>query len=235
MIDLIAFDADDTLWHNESLYIDVQDRFAQLTAPYADAERAQQVLHQVEMRNLKHYGYGIKGFTISLVEAAIEVSDGAVPAQTIQALIDVTRDMLTAPVRLIDHTEDTLARLSGVHPLMLLTKGDLFEQENKVARSGIGGYFKTIEIVSDKTPASYAALLARHNVEPSRFLMVGNSMRSDILPVLDLGGLAVYIPYALTWSHENAEVPDSEYNRYFELEHLGLLPALIDRLDGAAR
>lgn len=231
MLDLIAFDADDTLWHNESLYLDVQDRFAQLAAPYAGVEQAKQALHEVEMRNLKHYGYGIKGFTISLIEAAIEVSGGSVPAESIQSLIDLTRDMLVAKVRLIDGVEETLARLSGAHPLMLLTKGDLFEQENKIARSGMGGYFKIIEIVSDKTPGSYQTLLARHDIQPSRFLMVGNSLRSDILPVLDLGGLAVYIPYALTWSHENAEIPDAEHDRYFELEHLGLLPPLIDELE----
>jgi len=123
-----------------------------------------------------------------------------------------------------------VARLAGSHPLMIITKGDLFEQEAKIARSGLRQYFRHVEVVSDKTQDQYAALLARHHIPPSRFLMVGNSMRSDILPVLDLGGLAVYVPYALTWAHENADIPDAEHERYFELEHLGLLPALIDEI-----
>lgn len=230
MLDLIAFDADDTLWHNENLYTGVIDRFAEIVAPFAGPEQAKQTLHDVEMRNLSHYGYGIKAFTLSLIEAAIEVSHSAVPASSIQALIALTRDQLVAHVHLIDGVEDVVRMLAQEHSLIMITKGDLFEQEAKVARSGMRGYFKHVEIVSNKTPEIYAALLARYNVPADRFLMIGNAMRSDILPVLELGGQAVYIPYAGTWAHEHAEPPQVGRERFHEIEHIGLLPALIDEL-----
>lgn len=230
MFQLIAFDADDTLWHNETLYLDVEERFATLLAPYAGAEQAAHVLHEVEVRNLAHYGYGIKGYTISLIEAAVELSRGRIAGDAIQNLIDLTRDMLVAHVQLIDHAEEVVTRLSGQYELMLITKGDLFEQEAKIARSGLRDRFQYVEIVSDKTPETYATLLTRYDIAPSGFLMVGNSMRSDILPVLDLGGQAVYIPYHATWAHEHAESPPSGSAGFHELEHIGLLPALIKRL-----
>lgn len=232
MLELIAFDADDTLWHNETLYIDVEDRFIALLAPYASAEQARQALHQVEMRNLAYYGYGIKGYTISLIETAISLSDGSIPSSSIQGLIDLSRDMLVAHVRLIDRAEEVVTGLSGQHELMLITKGDLFEQEAKVARSGLRDRFQHVEVVSDKTADTYAALLTRYDIAPSGFLMVGNSLRSDILPVLELGGKAVYIPYHATWAHEHAEPPQAGHKGYFELEHIGLLPALIESLSG---
>jgi putative hydrolase of the HAD superfamily len=230
VFDLIAFDADDTLWHNESLYHEAINKFQALLAPYQSAEQVEQRLRQIELDNLGYYGYGIKGFALSLVEAAVEISEGRIQGEQLRQVIDITKGMLCAKVRLFEHAEETVASLANSYPLMLITKGDLFEQEAKIARSGLKAYFPHIQIVSDKTRDSYAAILARHHVAPGRFLMVGNSLRSDILPVVALGGMAVYIPNHLTWAHENVPVPDGERGKYIELEHLGLLPALIAKL-----
>jgi putative hydrolase of the HAD superfamily len=230
MFDLIAFDADDTLWHSESLYSEAQDKFEQLLAPYHSAGHVGQQLHQTEMRNLQYYGYGIKGFALSLIETAIELSQGRISGGEIQEVIDLAKDMLTAEVQLLDHAQETVTRLAASYPLMMITKGDLFDQEAKIARSGLRQYFRYIEIVSDKTHEGYATLLARYHLKPSRFLMVGNSLRSDILPVVALGGWAVHIPYHIAWAHENVPPPQGNQKRYFELEHLGLLPALIEKL-----
>lgn len=231
MLQLIAFDADDTLWHNETLYLDVEERFVALLTQFAGPDQARQTLHEIEVRNLAHYGYGIKGFTLSLIEAAIALSGGRVQGEAIQNLIDITREMLVAHVRLIDGVEEVITRLSGRFELMLITKGDLFEQEAKVTRSGLRDRFQHVEIVSDKTPEIYATLLTRYDITPSGFVMVGNSLRSDILPVLELGGQAVYIPYHATWSHEHAEAPRAGSAGFHQLDHIGLLPALINRLD----
>jgi putative hydrolase of the HAD superfamily len=230
MLSLIAFDADDTLWHNETLYMGVEERFATLVAPYASSEQASEVLHQVEVRNLKYYGYGIKGYTISLIEAAIQLSGGKITGTSIQSLIDITRDMLVAHVQLIDHAEEVVTLLSGSYELMIITKGDLFEQQAKIARSGLRDRFRHVEIVSDKTPETYATLLTKYNVPPSGFVMIGNSLRSDILPVLELGSNAVYVPYHATWAHEHAEPPHKDHAGFYELEHIGQLPALLDQV-----
>ncbi|MBN1886689.1 MAG: HAD family hydrolase [Thermoflexales bacterium] len=229
--DMIAFDADDTLWHNESFYHEAIERFEALLAPYHSAGQAERKLRQIELDNLGYYGYGIKGFALSLVEAAIEISGGHIRGAELRQVIDIAKGMLSARVRLLEHAEETVASLAGSYPLMLITKGDLFEQEAKVARSGLKAYFTHVQIVSDKTRDSYAAILARHHVRPDRFLMVGNSLRSDILPVVALGGTAVYVPNALTWAHENVPVPDQDRGKYIELEHLGMVPALIEELD----
>ena len=231
MFDLIAFDADDTLWHNESLYAETQTAFARLLAPYQAAQAVADRLDEVEMQNLPLFGYGIKSFTLSMVETAIELSAGQISARDIQAVIDLAKRMLIAEVRLLEQAETTVAQLAATHPLMIITKGDLRDQEAKVARSGLSHYFKYIEVVSDKTNDSYAALLAKYQVAPARFLMVGNSLRSDILPVVALGGQAVYIPYTITWIHETVAAQPAEPCRYVELEHLGLLPALVERLE----
>ena len=233
MFDLIAFDADDTLWHTEELYVGTQDRFKQLLAPYHSAEWIDKKLFDTEMRNLAVFGYGIKGFTLSMIETAIELTEGRIGGGEIQCIIDMAREMFNAEVRLLDGVAETVAALAPRFALMIITKGDLFDQESKVARSGLGPYFEHVEIVSDKTEASYAALLKRHQVAPERFLMVGNSLRSDILPVARLGAKAVYIPYHLTWAHEMVSETQLGENRYVTLESFGLLPALLDELAGA--
>jgi putative hydrolase of the HAD superfamily len=230
MLELIAFDADDTLWQNEDLYASAQEKFAGLLAPYGDAQTIADRLSQTETRNLEHYGYGIKAFTLSMLETALQVSEGRIPGRDLQVIMSLGREMLTADVQLLDHAAPTVAALSASHVLMMITKGDLRDQESKVARSGLGRYFKYIEVVSDKTPGSYAAILAKYRVTASRFLMVGNSLRSDVLPVVALGGLAVHIPYHITWEHENVSSGPAEQGAYFELEHIGLLPALVESL-----
>lgn len=231
MIELVAFDADDTLWHNEDLYAQTQANFARLLTRYGTPEESLQRLDATELRNLPYFGYGIKSFMLSMVETAVAVSGGQVSGEEIQQVLDLGKTMLSATVRLMDEAELTVTKLAETYPLMIITKGDLHDQEAKIARSGLAGYFKYIEIVSDKTIASYAALLAKYRVAASRFVMIGNSLRSDILPVAELGGTAVYIPYHLTWAHEVVSATSTGPQRYFELEHLGQLPELIERLN----
>jgi putative hydrolase of the HAD superfamily len=232
MFDVIAFDADDTLWHNESLYLMVQDKYKQLMSEYQRGEVVDQELHNAEMRNLQYYGYGIKGFALSMIETAIALSEGQVRSGEIQAIVGFVKEMLEAPVRLFEDAEETVAGLSASHELMMITKGDLFDQETKIARSGLASYFRYVEIVSEKNHSTYESILAKHDIDPRRFLMVGNSLKSDVLPVVAIGGQAVYIPYQFTWAHETMVDHDEEQGTYFELEHIGLLPALVRQLGG---
>ncbi|MBN1220095.1 MAG: HAD hydrolase-like protein [Anaerolineae bacterium] len=230
MFDLIAFDADDTLWHNEPLYAKAQDKLADLLASYADSDTVIQRLYETEVKNLGYYGYGIKSFTLSMIETAIKLTNGRIPGVEIEKIIGFAQDMLAHHTQLLEHVEETIGVLAQSYPLMIITKGDLLDQEVKLSRSRIGNYFQHIEIVSNKTEAIYANLLTRHKIEPQRFLMVGNSLKSDILPVIALGGHAVYIPYHVTWAHEIIEPQPGEHNGYYELEHIGQLAGLIEEL-----
>jgi putative hydrolase of the HAD superfamily len=230
--DVIAFDADDTLWHTESLYVDAQAGFAELLARHGCP--VDERLHEVEMRNLHHFGYGIKGFTLSMIETAVELTGGRITGAEIQSLIDQAKRMLGADVQLLEHVRDTLATLADRYPLMLITKGDLHDQEMKIARSGLAPRFRHVQIVSDKTRDSYAALLRDRAIEAARFMMVGNSLRSDVLPVLALGASAVYVPYRLTWAHEMAERPPVGRKGFHEVPHIGELPALLESLERGA-
>ena len=231
VFDLIAFDADDTLWHTERLYREVQAWFVQLLGKYHDAEWIHERFHQIEMGNIQYFGIGIKAFVLSLIEAAVELSEGQISAGEIQEIIDWGRKMSSSEVELLPDSAEVLSKLSQEYRLMIVTKGDLLDQETKISRSGLGQYFQYIEIVSQKTPESYGKLLKRYAVEPSRYMMIGNSLRSDILPVLELGGSAVYIPYETTWLHEVAEEPHPEQAGYYQLEHLGQLPLLLERIE----
>ena len=216
--DLIAFDADDTLWHNEPLYERPQARLADLLAAYGvEKSSVEERLYQTESRNIQVFGYGIKSFTLSMIEAGVELSEGRLSGRDALAIIQLAREQRNSPVELLEHVTGTIARLATLYQLMIITKGDLFDQETKMARSGLGDYFKDIEVVSDKTPQSYARLFRNHSLEPSRLVMVGNSLRSDILPVLELGGYAVYIPYHITWQHEAAEAPAPSTPRFSQL------------------
>ncbi len=230
---VIGFDADDTLWHNERVYVKAQARFRQLLAQYHSPEWIDERLYEAEMRNLPHFGYGIKAFALSMIETAVELTEGRVSGGDVQAIVDVAKEMLAAEVELLEHVAETVARLSGVYPLMLITKGDLRDQQAKVRRSGLAPHFRNVEIVSEKNPETYGGILKRHAIAPERFLMVGNSLRSDILPVLSLGASAVYIPHQLTWAHEVTEPPPAGRQGYYQLEHIGLLPAFLEKLDGA--
>jgi putative hydrolase of the HAD superfamily len=230
MLDLIAFDADDTLWHNESLYRMGRARFDELLAKYELRGSIDEQLDEVQIRNLRYYGYGVMGFVLSLIEASIKLTDGRITTDDIQGLLDLSKEMIAAEVRLFDGAEKVVAKLSSSFSLMLITKGDLLHQRSKIDQSGLRKYFQHIEIVSDKTRDTYKEILDRHNVEASRFLMIGNSLRSDILPVVELGAWAVHVPYNLTWSYEEIDPAQDVRHRYVEAEHLGRIPELIEEL-----
>jgi putative hydrolase of the HAD superfamily len=203
---LIAFDADDTLWPNQPHFDAAEAEIHALLARYGSPEELGAAIYAVQRRNLSLFGYGAKAFMLSIIEAAIELSAGAVTTAEIKRVLELGKHLLAFPIEPLSGVADTLAELQRRgHPLMVLTKGDLFDQESKLARSGLGDYFAHIEIVSEKDEATYRRLLARHGVPPAAFVMVGNSLKSDILPVAHLGGRAIHVPYHPTWIHE--EVP----------------------------
>ena len=222
----IGFDADDTLWQNEQFFRMTERQFAGLLADFAEADHLGERLLEAERRNLGHYGFGIKGFTLSMIETAIEVTDGKVPARVIAEILDAGREMLRHPVETLPHAEETLTELAGSHRLVLITKGDLFDQERKVAASGLGDLLDAVEIVSDKKADTYRTLFARHGDGPERAMMVGNSLKSDVIPAIEAGGWGVHVPHDLTWELEHAEVPHGA-ERFREMPTLADLPALV--------
>lgn len=206
-IEVVALDADDTLWHSEVYFERTQRRFRELIQRYVESDvDVNAALVRVEHRNLKVYGYGIKGFTLSMIEAAIEVTEGAIGVDEIDQIMASGRAMLDHPVDLIDGVDDTITALVDAgYRLLLVTKGDLHHQERKIAASGLAGRFERLEIVAEKDPFTYRRVIESTGVEPAAFCMVGNSLRSDVLPVLEVGGHAVHIPYHVTWAHEHAD------------------------------
>jgi putative hydrolase of the HAD superfamily len=230
IFDVIGFDADDTLWHNEVLYTDAKARFRRLLSKYRDPAWVERRLDEIEVGNIRFYGYGIKSFALSMIETAVDASDGRVAGPDIRAIIEIVKGMLTTDVALFEHAEETLAALAADFDLMLITKGDQSEQERKVRRTGLARYFRYIEIVGEKSKENYRAILDKYDIAPARFLMVGNSLRSDILPVLAIGGRAVYIPFDQTWFHEMTPAHEVQNAEYDELEHLGQLPTYVNRL-----
>jgi putative hydrolase of the HAD superfamily len=236
--DVIAFDADDTLWHNERSYRNGRERFQAVLAQAGVAVSEEEVdlrVNQTEVRNLEYFGYGVSSFVMSLIETAIELTDGRITGGDIRELIELAKQMLTEEVVLFEGAREAVMSLARSHPLMLITKGDLLHQTSKLERSGLQEYFRFVEVVSQKTPAVYAGILARHGLMADTFLMVGNSIRSDIVPVLELGGCAVHVPAELSWSHEHAEVPETARDRCFELASLHALPSLVTTLQHPER
>jgi putative hydrolase of the HAD superfamily len=225
----IGFDADDTLWQNEQFFRLTQARFAALLKDHAAPDHIGQTLFEAEKRNLRHYGYGIKGFTLSMIETALEVTDGNAPASVVTEILGFGREMLAHPVETLPHARETLEKLAGDYRMVLITKGDLFDQERKLAQSGLGDLFDAVEIVSEKNAATYERLFARHGDGAERSMMVGNSLRSDVLPAIEAGGWGVFVPHALTWALEHAEEP-VEAPRFRRLGHLGELPGLIKEI-----
>jgi putative hydrolase of the HAD superfamily len=225
----IGFDADDTLWQNEQFFRLTEERFAAMLAPYTRVEDVSERLLEAEKRNLGLYGFGIKGFTLSMIETAIEVTEGRIPATVIQDILDAGRDMLGHPVETLPHVPETLAGLAGRYRLILITKGDLFDQERKLAQSGLGELFDAVEIVSDKTASTYDRVFSRYADGPDRSMMVGNSLKSDVLPALAAGSWAVHVPHHLTWVVEHAEPPVAA-PRFHQLDHLGELAELLLRI-----
>lgn len=228
-ITTIGLDADDTLWHNEHLFRLTQARFADLLAAYTDADHLGARLLAAERRNLGRYGYGIKGFVLTMIETAIEVTEGRVSASVIADLMAAGREMLDHPIDLLPQARPVVSALAGRYRLVLITKGDLVDQERKLAQSGLGDLFNGVEIVSEKTCATYANIFARHGTGADSGMMVGNSLRSDVLPALEAGAWATYVPHALTWELEQAEEPGG-HARYHSLPDLGALPDLVNHL-----
>ena len=222
----IGFDADDTLWQNERFFRMNEAQFAQLLADHAPAEVLSARLLEAEKRNLSHYGFGIKGFTLSMVETAVEVTEGRVPARIIGDILEMGREMLSHPVETLPGVAETLKALSDGYRLVLITKGDLFDQERKLAASGLGDYFHGVEIVSDKNADTYSRIFARHGDGAERAMMIGNSLKSDVVPAIAAGAWGVYVPHELTWVLEHVE-PPTDAERFREVVHLGEVEPLV--------
>lgn len=225
-IDAIAFDADDTLWINESYFRETELQLETILKKYIDFKNASEIIYKTEEKNLSLFGYGVKGFILSMIETAIEVTSAKISAADIMQIIDLGKSMLKHPIELISETESVLKELSQKTDLILLTKGDLFDQESKIARSGLAHYFKHIEIMSEKNAESYRQILKKHKIKTQNFLMIGNSLKSDILPVLNIGGRGIHIPHTTTWIHEIVDNIENS-NDYYKLDDIKYLPAFI--------
>ena len=218
-ITTIGFDADDTLWHNERFFKLTQDRFTALLAGYTDPDHLGERLLAAERRNLGHYGYGIKGFVLSMIETAIEVTEERVPASVIRELIEAGQEMLRHPIELLPHAREAVEALAPDYTLVLITKGDLLDQERKLAQSGLGDLFDGVEIVSEKTPETYVEIFTRIGQGPETALMAGNSLRSDVVPAIRAGAWGVHVPHDITWELEHEEAPEG-HPRFIELDDL---------------
>lgn len=233
-ITTVAFDGDDTLWHNETHFSVTQRDLRELLLSHAPGAKVDERLFAIEMENLKLYGYGIKSFTLSMLETAIEVTDGRIPASDLKVILGWGKRMLQEPTELLEGVREALREVSRRHVVLLITKGDLFDQEGKLARSGLAELFEGVEILSEKTKDSYAQVLARRGIEPAEFVMVGNSLRSDVLPVVELGATAVHIPYHVTWRHELLEDGDLPGHGWHRLANIGELGGLLAELQSPA-
>ncbi len=225
----IGFDADDTLWHNERFFQLTQAHFAELLADHAERDHLMERLLAAEKRNIRHYGYGIKGFTLSMIETAIEVTEDRVPARVIRQLVEAGQEMLAHPIELLPNAREAIEAVAETHKVVLITKGDLIDQERKLAQSGLGELFDGVEIVSEKTAATYATIFDQYGDGPEASMMVGNSMRSDVVAPIEAGCWGVHVPHGLVWEVEQAETPTSN-PRFCELQDLGDLAALVGRI-----
>lgn len=225
-VSVIGFDADDTLWQNEQYYKLTEHHFRSLLADYAEGDHVSERLLEAEKRNLAHYGFGIKGFTLSMIETALEITEGRAPSSVISEILAIGRDLLSHPVECLPHARDALEALRGQYFLVLITKGDLFDQERKLAQSGLGDYFDAVEIVSDKTATTYRRIFGKHGEGPERGMMIGNSLKSDVVPAIAAGAWGVFVPHELTWVLEHVEKP-AEAPRFREIPDLGHVPELV--------
>jgi putative hydrolase of the HAD superfamily len=233
-IALVGFDADDTLWRSQDYFDDAQAQFERIIAQYVDLADVGKRLYQYEARNIAFYGYGVKGMALSMVEAAVDITHARISADDIKRIVKLAKDLLRHPVEVLDGVREAVEAVAATHPVVLITKGDLFHQEAKVRESGLADLFRRIEIVSEKDTATYARLLEEFGIPASRFLMVGNSLPSDIQPVLELGGWGVHVPYHLTWMHETTEQLTQGRGRMRELASIKTLPEVMQELDALA-
>ena len=206
-IQVIGFDADDTLWVNETYFRDAEEKFAELLEQYETKNKIDQELFKMEIKNLELYGYGIKGFMLSMIEAALELSNNEVSQATLSAILDFGKKMISHPVELLDGVVEVLEKLKGKYRLIVLTKGDLLDQERKLERSNLSKYFHHVEVLSDKKEKNYQDLLDHLEIEVKHFLMIGNSLKSDVLPLVHIGAKAIHVPFHTTWQHEEVEGP----------------------------
>ena len=228
-ITTIGFDADDTLWQNETFFRMTEQRFTELLSEHGAHDVISARLLEAERRNLRFYGFGVKGFTLSMIETAVEVTNGQVSASVIAEILGFGRQMLQNPVETLPHARETLDALAGKYRILLITKGDLFDQERKLAQSGLGDYFSAVEIVSDKTAQTYERIFSRHGDGPQRAAMVGNSLKSDVVPAIRAGSWGVYVPHELTWVLEHEEAPEAD-PRFRRIPDLGQLPGLLAQM-----
>lgn len=232
-IDLIGFDADDTLWQTEVYYLQAQHSLEKILNQWESIEKINESLYQIQINNLSHYGYGIKAYVLTMIETAVHISGGEIRGEQIEQILNLGKKMLDREVVLRPYVEETLKQLSSSYRMMILTKGDLLDQTNKVKRSGLASFFFAVEVVTDKTPEAYTKILNKHRVSPENFLMVGNTIRSDVEPVLKLGGAAVHIPADTTWEHEIVPGFDTSQNGFYSLKHIGQLVELITQINNA--
>jgi putative hydrolase of the HAD superfamily len=234
MIRLIGMDADDTLWDNEIIYVRAKRQFVGLLGQRIDPREGEEHLSRVETANVPRFGYGIRSFTLSMVQAAAELLEGDLTSRHVNEILEIADSMLSTPVHLLPGARDVLEALASSHRLVLITKGDSFEQDRKIRHSGVRGFFGRVEVVIDKSLATYRSLLSEEAVAPEEFLMAGNSLRSDILPVLEIGAYAVYVPYEGTWEHEQAASEPIGARRYHRISSLRDLPSFVSRLSSTA-
>ncbi|WP_299163410.1 HAD family hydrolase [uncultured Eudoraea sp.] len=211
-IKVVGFDADDTLWVNETYFREAEEKFADLLENYETKNKVDQELFKTEMNNLELYGYGIKGFMLSMIESAMELSNNHVPPQTLTEILNLGKEMIAKPVELLQGVEEVLQKLSRKYRLIVLTKGDLLDQERKLERSGLTKYFHHVEVLSDKKEENYKNLLDHLEINTNEFLMIGNSLKSDVLPILNIGARAVHVPFHTTWAHEEVTVEEQTNN-----------------------
>ncbi|NND52054.1 MAG: HAD family hydrolase [Flavobacteriaceae bacterium] len=219
-IKVVGFDADDTLWVNETYFRNAELEFAKLLSPYETANKIDQELFKKEMDNLDLYGFGVKSFILSMVESALEISNGSVPQETIQSILNIGKDMINQPVVLLEGVEEVLHTLSQSYRLILATKGDLLDQERKLEKSGLTDYFHHIEVLSDKKEENYSKLLNHLDINPSEFLMIGNSLKSDILPLVNIKANAIHVPFHTTWAHEQVSEKETNGKHYKTVNNL---------------
>lgn len=219
MIKVIAFDADDTLWVNEPFFREAEEEFARLMEAFMPRHSVIKEVYQTEIDNLGRYGYGIKGFILSMIQTALRISDHKIPVTFIDKILEIGYDMMEKPVEILPGVEEVLAELQDDYRLVMATKGDLVDQEKKLKKSGLDHYFHHIEIMSEKKEADFAKLIRHLDVAPEEFLMMGNSLKSDVLPVLELGGHAIHIPFHITWEHERIE-HEVEHDNFYQAEHI---------------